>query len=382
MDPTALSTEMSGLALAREGGTTLLLPEFEPGQKGPARRQVLFYNPAMALSRDLTVALVKEEGRQQGRRLSVWDAHAATGVRGLRLLYETQAVDRLLATDTQPAACLVARENAQREGSGRMEVREHDARIPPGERFDWVDIDPFGTPAPYLSTGIETTEEGGILAVTATDMAVLAGPETRTCETRYGAWPVRGYLAREGALRVLLAALSREARAQGRRVHPMLSFISGYFVRVHVRVTSPSRGPGSEDPIGMVPYPGYDGPPLHQLHPAGPLWLGPIQDPGFVANVRSSLPTSLSPKAVQTLDLIQAESAIERPFYHETGVLSKRLHLASPPSLDTIFAVLRGAGYLAERTHAAPSGWRTSAPLGALESLFRSGSVAADGHLY
>ena len=49
------------------------------------------------------------------------------------------------------------------------------SRPPAGERFDVVDLDPYGTASPFLDGAVQAVSEGGLLMVTCTDMAVLAG---------------------------------------------------------------------------------------------------------------------------------------------------------------------------------------------------------------
>ncbi|MCU0373510.1 MAG: ATP-binding protein, partial [Ignavibacteria bacterium] len=46
--------------------------------------------------------------------------------------------------------------------------------------FDYIDIDPFGSPCPFLDAAIKRLSRGGILAVTATDTSALAGKSAVT----------------------------------------------------------------------------------------------------------------------------------------------------------------------------------------------------------
>jgi tRNA (guanine26-N2/guanine27-N2)-dimethyltransferase len=43
------------------------------------------------------------------------------------------------------------------------------------QAYDAIDLDPYGTPAHFLDSALQAVAEGGLLAVTATDMAVLCG---------------------------------------------------------------------------------------------------------------------------------------------------------------------------------------------------------------
>ena len=49
------------------------------------------------------------------------------------------------------------------------------------ESFDYVDLDPFGSPSLFIQSAIRGTRKKGILAVTATDTAPLAGAQAPKC---------------------------------------------------------------------------------------------------------------------------------------------------------------------------------------------------------
>ncbi len=43
------------------------------------------------------------------------------------------------------------------------------------DRFDVVDLDPYGAPVTFLDGAVQSVADGGLLLVTCTDMAVLCG---------------------------------------------------------------------------------------------------------------------------------------------------------------------------------------------------------------
>ena len=47
--------------------------------------------------------------------------------------------------------------------------------------YDAVDLDPYGTPAHLLDSAVQAVADGGLLMVTATDMAVLCGNSGEVC---------------------------------------------------------------------------------------------------------------------------------------------------------------------------------------------------------
>lgn len=58
-------------------------------------------------------------------------------------------------------------------------------------QFDAIDLDPYGCPSIFLDSAVQAIKDGGLLLVTATDMAVLAGNSPETCYSKYGAVSLR-----------------------------------------------------------------------------------------------------------------------------------------------------------------------------------------------
>lgn len=102
--------------------------------------------------------------------------------------------------------------------------------------FDVIDLDPYGTAAPFLDGAVRAVADGGLLCVTCTDMAVLAGAHSEACFARYGIMPLRAAYSHEMALRVLHGTLATLATRYGRYTVPLLSCSIDYYVRVFVRV--------------------------------------------------------------------------------------------------------------------------------------------------
>jgi tRNA (guanine26-N2/guanine27-N2)-dimethyltransferase len=77
----------------------------------------------------------------------------------------------------------------------------------PRKRFDFIDIDPFGPPVPYLDSAVRALRDGGMLAMTATDMAPLCGVHPKACIRKYGGKPLRTEYCHELAVRLLVGCL-------------------------------------------------------------------------------------------------------------------------------------------------------------------------------
>lgn len=56
--------------------------------------------------------------------------------------------------------------------------------------FDVVDLDPYGTAVPFLESALSAIADGGLLAVTCTDMAVLCARTPQVPFYKYGGAPL------------------------------------------------------------------------------------------------------------------------------------------------------------------------------------------------
>jgi tRNA (guanine26-N2/guanine27-N2)-dimethyltransferase len=321
----------------------------------------------MAVDRDLGVAFAR--ARFRGRTGTGWEMLAATGVRGLRLLHEGDAFRSMLLTDAHPVAVTLLLENARRYPGAF--ARRTDAREPaPEGPFGYVDLDPYGSPLPFLDAALTSLTAPGVLAVTATDLMVLAGAQPAACERLYGARPVRGRLGPEGGLRILLAAVARAAERRGRRLRPLLAYVRGHHLRLYASVL-PRDANASAAPVGVVHPSSWDGPFLGDGGPFGPLWLGPLFDPETV-HALTVPPTAARPRELaRLLELFRGEAEVDRPFYYEGNELARRLALRSPPPKAALVRALSEHGYRVAATHARPGGFRTDAPRAVVESAAR-----------
>jgi tRNA (guanine26-N2/guanine27-N2)-dimethyltransferase len=321
----------------------------------------------MAGDRDIGVAFAAAWAKVVGRPLAGWEPTAATGVRGLRLLRESGAFERFRLTEANDEAVAVLRQNAAR--SPQATVEQEDGRRSPGlAEFDYVDVDPYGSPAEFVPAAFHAVQPGGVVAVTATDMMVLAGVQKGACERRYGARPIRGRLGPEGGLRILLGYLAGVAAERNLRTRPLLSYCRDHYVRAFVRIVAddPSEPP---PPVSQVDPARWDGPELGDGGPWGPLWLGPLFDADLVRSIAAPATSAVPRETARFLDRVREEVGADVPFYYEPNRLAAALRLSAPPALGAMIDALRAAGFGAARTHARPEGFRTDAPRGDVAAI-------------
>lgn len=358
-----------------EGGTTLLVPAPDPSASFPPGSAPVFYNPRMALNRDATVLFLRSlsEGALPADYL---DAMGATGLRGLRVAGETGVP--VVINDRSPRALGLAATNADRLGLTVETVRSDANALMSSRRFGAVDLDPFGSPAPFTDAACRSAVR--YLFVTATDTAPLCGAHLRAGMRRYFARPMNTEYHAEVGLRVLLGFVVRELVKYDRGLVPLCCFAREHFVRLHLGLR---QGAAAADEtlarigyvhqcrscLGRVEQAGLVAEPVPcptcggETVPVGPLWLGALNDPTTIGAMREHVSGSTLEKGT-ALERLLATLAGELPTatHYDYHVLAKRAG-ASPPAIETVLETLRSEGYMASRAHYSGTAIKTDAPL-------------------
>ena len=352
----------------REGRAELVVPDV-PVLGGPGRRSSLpFYNPHMRVNRDLTVLLWSAT---LPRGAKVLDGLAATGVLGIRGALESGLELAVTWNDKNPNARDLILENAARNDVAG-EVLQEDLRVVLAKRrWDCVDIDPFGTPVPFVDAAIQQAWKGAVIGITATDTAPLAGTYPGVCLRRYGARSLPNPCTAETALRIFLGYLARIAASHDRGVHPLLAFAAEHFVKAIVAVDArPSSAEASLAHLGYVRFEGArftaSTSPPNSPH-AGPLWLGPLSDSAVIASMAEGVDTSF--EAARLLRLLLDEAGLP-PFFYENHSLAQTLGLDPVPVASWVDA-LRLEGFRAARPHVTANAVKTDAPWEVVDQVYR-----------
>ncbi len=338
----------------------LLVPDV-PRLRGPGRKGALpFYNPAMAVNRDVTVSVL---AAWLPSHATVLDGLAATGVLGIRAALETAKDPQVAWNDKSPRAHALIEENARQNGVAG-DVLEDDLRsVLARRRFAYVDIDPFGPPVPFVDAAIQQAWRGCALGITATDVATLAGTYPRTCRRRYGAWSMRTPCGAETAVRIFLGYLARIAASHDRGIRPLAAFAAEHFVKAIVAVEPGLRA--ADEALERLGYVRFEGArfetassPPEGPH-AGPLWLGPLGDSQLLGAIPVNSVVSFA--GVRLLDRLGGESELP-PFFYDSHALAQTVGVADPTPVVPFLGSLRAAGFRATRTHFSANGVRTDAP--------------------
>ena len=386
--------------------------------RGPAKRTGPgFLNPAMAPARTRSVLLLADALEHDwlvkpGHDVRAFDALCATGVRVRRWRNEipSQHQQRLRVTANDldrfaldwlershaayPSAVSVDHsledDRYERPPSGQMHngifVMQNDARIALMEAaYQWVDLDPFGSPVNFLDAAIQGLSRTGFLEVTATDTAALTGSSASSQHRRYGAKGIVDSYAHDDAVRVLLGLIATTAARHDRSVEPVLALFDGHHVRVSVKVRR-SRENASEvlNNIGwrireangtyrFVQHPT----PEEVQRGSGPLWVGPLWDAEIAGRITEERALQVCEASSEEIDAACKEGLVwdERDkeyarrelcrsvrYIAEAADLMSREHTlyhmddlpnmagtGQAPKMETLFAAITEKGYAAAR---------------------------------
>ena len=363
----------------REGRTEVRVPRQDAFSAFPPGTARVFYNPKAALSRDSTVVLLRLI-----RPLEYLDVMGATGIRGLRAAVE--AGIPTIINDRDPVAAELIRENITLAGVP-VEALEEDANVLlSARRFEAVDLDPFGTPAPYLDSACRSAKR--YLFATATDTAPLCGAHRKAGMRRYSVTLVKTEYHAEVGLRTLLGFAARSLARFDRGMEPLFCLAHQHFHRVHLRLrpgaakADASLGrvgfvlhcpmclhreehPGLAPPCGPCPRCGTT------LSPIGPLWLGPINDPATLDGISRFLPDKTlaeSPALTRLVRLLSEE--LPTSTHYDYHVVARNLG-GSPPAMETVLGRLEAAGFRASRVHYSGTALKTDASIAEVERAIR-----------
>ena len=350
-----------------EGQTEILIP-IQHSEGGPGKKtQSVFFNHQMAFNRDISVMLV----RSMANIIDIADSMTATGSRAIRLANEAPHTN-VVANDFDERSRPFIEANIHLNDlqNCRCSIRNLSCLLAE-ESFDYVDLDPFGSPVPYLHAAIRGCRRNGILAVTATDTAPLAGAHRAKCERRYQSRPLRGPMCHESGLRILMATLARELAKFDRGMEPMLCFYADHYFRCYVRVKEGAVN--ADRTLSQLGYYHYDRESLQRSfssirdddHCYGPVWGGSLHDTAYFEEFETE-GLAESKRVQKNLELWKKE--LPSPLLYEVGEFSSRLKVASP-RLDVLLEALRDHGK-AEKTHITPTSFRTDLPLEMIKQLY------------
>ncbi|PAA87870.1 hypothetical protein BOX15_Mlig020840g1, partial [Macrostomum lignano] len=406
-----------------------------------------FFNPRMRCNRAFVcaslAALVESRDPTSGP-LDCLDGFSASGAMALQWKTRLVSKIRVLAVDRCPSAMSALEANCELNGVHWRRVRPHEVAeqfstdcgsgklkiLTALEQvnsvietcpFDFIHLDPFGSPAGNIESALRHLRNGGLLSVTCTDLASLLGQQPRVAMRNYGAVLMRVRCAPELGARTLLAFVAACAARCNKSIRPVYCLSAPRFLLACVRVERGARRaddclarsvgrlahcrvcqqqrPATSGSIGGDNAGcgcGDDAEGGGAVAVLGPVWLGDLFESDFIKRMaRHLLGSAESDSLLASEDKILLKMLLEEsqclsrstdslevsmpPFQPMLYISPKWLRLSGVdlPRLEQLIEILRSSGHAASRTHFDLTAVRTSASIQACRDLILQHSTAA-----
>jgi len=357
--------------------------------EGSARikyRRAAFLNPEAKLSRDISVAFLSTISN----KANSLDATAATGIRAIRYIKES-GVGHVTSLEINNEVYTTLKKNilfnklGKRANSINTSLQAFANTT--SERFDVIDLDPFGSAAPYIYDAIKVAKDNTLLLVTATDLAVLCGANQKACMRIYDSKPIHNELGHESAIRILIGYIARVAAQFNFGVEPCLSIYYRHYIRAFLRLRH-----GANYAVSSVQNLGY----LHYcdachnfscelgyapeantcnncgsaFNTYGRMWMGSLYKPEILNGLQKHFNTSAaSKKELSFFEVISNE--LNTPFYYSLPKLTKKMRMSSV-SIYSVMECLKKKGFAVTKTQFDADSIKTTAGIKEVTSCVKN----------
>ena len=351
-------------------------------QEGKAKFKVdrAFYNPQTKLVRDLGV-LAAIAYKQDNQNLRILDALGGCGVRSLRYWLEGNA-DYIWLNEGNPELNALLRDNLKSAITAKCcRITHQDAhrlffdRYSNRDYYDLVDVDCFGSAAPYLSTMLWATKIGGLMYLTSTDGRTLTGHLPENSLQAYGAIARSHPAAHEQALRLIIGSVQQQAATKGLGIEPIFSYFTGKTYRVMLRLLAkPNLNLTNYGWLAYCHHCGnyqtVSGRKLAKVNCtcnnptvalSGAMWLDKLHHPQQLQRLQAIAQKLEWQEAVKLLGIMLAEAEFP-PYFYTLGEIGTRGKIDIPKRSHLITG-LQNKGYQATVTHINPQAIKTNASL-------------------
>ncbi|MFX1466327.1 MAG: tRNA (guanine(10)-N(2))-dimethyltransferase [Promethearchaeota archaeon] len=379
-----------------EGKASFYIPDTAEKETNFVKTPV-FYNPIMRLNRDISLLAVQAFQEEKQRQIRFCEPLTGCGVRGIRIALEIPDVQKIHLNDRNKFAYELTGENIrENELQDKVIVSNEDANFfldqqaSSGNRFDVIDIDPFGSPVTFIDSSIRALrKKDSLLCATATDMAPLCGVYPNVSLRKYGGYSLKTKYCHEIAVRLLLGCIVRIAArfsigTQVRFVHS-----TDHYIRVYIEANyGDTKADLSLQELGYVLHCFSCG---HRelvrgitiqvtqlclkcssvLSIGGPLFAGKLFDKSFCERMKSDAEKRKSYKTKKRVMRL-LERIIEEtegpPLYYDIHSLCDELSIRVP-KIEDVANLLENQGFETTRTHFKPTALRTNADIDDIKAV-------------
>lgn len=362
------------------------------GELGKVSKKLdVFYNPVMKFNRDITILLLNCIPNTQ---IQACDLLAGSGIRSLRFLKELkkEKLKSIFINDKHSDFFNIMQQNLKLNRINEKKVKYYlkdenyvyllaksanciNKKLIVNKKinitnedgshlllktsgFDYIDIDPFGSPNPFLDASIKMISREGILGITLTDTSALTGTYLSPSRRKYWANALKNDFMHETGVRIFIRKAQLIGAQYEKALKPVLSIAKDHYYRVFFRC---EKGKKKVDKV-LKQHKYF----LHcpdcfsnqhlvfnnevccgkQMQWAGPLWSGKLHDQKILKKmVRES-----EWEAKKLLQLFSKEDSIDSCGFYDIHSICKKFKIKNLPKFEELIKLIETRNYMASRT--------------------------------
>jgi tRNA (guanine26-N2/guanine27-N2)-dimethyltransferase len=327
------------------------------------KKMPTFYNPIMSTNRDFTILLLSTINKE---KLDIIDPLAGSGIRSIRIIKELprNKINKIIINDIKLDFKKTITKNLEKNNINQenITILNEDANkaLNTQGHFDYIDIDPFGTPNPFLDSAIRALKREAIISVCATDTSSLCGTYPKACQRKYWATPSRNELMHEFATRILIRKVQLIGAQHEKALTPIISYATDHYIKIFFK----SKNSKSETDKILKQHEYYE--------EKGPIWTGHINDEEIIKKMieqKNKIP--ITKKTEKLLELLREEAKITNNFFYDLHKHSSKQKNKTIPKTNKIIKELEKKGYQATKTHFNKNAIKTNAPNNIIEKTIQ-----------
>lgn len=328
----------------------------------------VFYNPIMKLNRDISLLVIQTYFKN--KQINFCDPMAASGIRELRFLKTIpNQFKQLVLGDISKDAIKNIKKNFKANKISTKKLRLVNANAIntiSQEYYDFIEIDPFGSPVPFMDIAVQRIKHNGILSITATDTAALCGTYPKTTLRKYGIKVEKTLYYEELGLRNLIAYTQRQGAKYNKVLIPIISYSDTHYYKIFFKVTE-SRTK-SVQMIKGHSYIQWDKKTQEtqileyekNRESLGKTYINSLCDKDFLSELQSNINLIKDNTNVSNL-ITNLINEIDIVGYYNPHKFQKSFKFQSNKKFDEIIEILQEKGYKASRPHNNRLGIKTNA---------------------
>ncbi len=332
-----------------------------------SKELTVFYNPLMKLNRDISMLVIKT---YFSKPITFCDPMAASGIREIRFLKTIpECFKQITMADISKTAIKNIKKNFKQNKTSLKKIKllNQDAISTINENnYNFIEIDPFGSPVPFLDIACQKIKHNGILSVTATDTAALCGTYPKTTLRKYGIKVEMTHYYEELGLRNLIAYVQRQTAKHEKSATPLIAYSKDHYYKIFFKIEE-SRTKAHLT-IKDLKYISWDKKTqetkiteLEQKNSLGKTYTGPLCDKQFLKQTIKNINLIKENKEITKL-LNKLQDEIDIIGYYNPHKFQKEHKFETHIKFEKLIEELKKKKYKVSKPHNSRIGIKTNAP--------------------